>query len=184
MVFYAKIGSEKQAFDISDALNTVCDKLVRRHPHIYGDVRVKDDSEVKQNWEKIKMSEGKKSLLQGVPNSLPAVIKAQRMQEKAAQVGFDWENKEQVLEKIEEELNELKQSLKSGTKEQQTAEFGDFMFSLINYARFIDVDANRALDLTNRKFKSRIEYIEANASKPLSEMTLTEMDALWEKAKQ
>lgn len=183
MVFYAKIGDEKGAFDIADSLHAVCDKLIRRHPHIYGDTKVKDDEEVKKNWERIKMSEGKKSVLEGVPNALPALIKAQRMQEKAAQVGFEWERTDQVWEKVEEELNELKEAISIDDKEQKTAEFGDLLFALINYARYIDVDANRALDLTNRKFKSRVEYIEDKSDRPLSDMTLEEMDHLWDEAK-
>jgi len=184
MVFYAKIGDEQGAFDISDALHAVCDKLVRRHPHIYGDVDVKDDEEVKKNWERIKMSEGgKKSVLQGVPNALPPLIKAQRMQEKAAQVGFEWEHTAQVWEKVEEEIGELKEAISINNEEQKTEEFGDLLFALVNYARYIGVDANRALDLTNRKFKSRIEYIERESGKPLVEMTLDEMDKLWDEAK-
>ncbi len=183
MVFYAKIGDEKGAFDIADALHSVCDKLIRRHPHIYGDIDVKDEAAVKKNWELIKMSEGKRSVLQGVPNALPALIKAQRMQEKAAQVGFEWEQTDQVWEKVEEELAEFKEAIKMEDPEKKTEEFGDLLFSLINYSRYLDVDANRALDLTNRKFKTRIEYIEANSDKPLSEMTLGEMDKLWDEAK-
>ena len=184
MVFYAKIGDEKGAFNIADALHSVCDKLIRRHPHIYGDLNVKDDKEVKKNWERIKMSEkGKKSVFQGVPSALPAVIKAQRMQEKAAQVGFEWDQPEDVWGKVEEEIGELKEAINNDDIDQKTDEFGDVLFSLINYARFIGVDANRALDLTNRKFKSRVEYIEQNSKKPLTEMTLGEMDLLWEKAK-
>ncbi|MCL4133016.1 UNVERIFIED_CONTAM: hypothetical protein GTU68_001982 [Idotea baltica] len=184
MVFYAKIGDEKGAFNITDALHSVCDKLVRRHPHIYGDVNVEDDEEVKKNWERIKMSEkGKKSVFQGVPNALPAVIKAQRMQEKAAQVGFEWKESEDVWNKVEEEIGELKEAIKNDDIDQKTDEFGDVLFSLINYARFIGVDANRALDLTNRKFKSRVEYIEQHSEKALTEMTLEEMDLLWDKAK-
>ncbi len=183
MVFYAKIGDEKGAFDIKDSLDAVCDKLVRRHPHIYGDVNVRDDEEVKKNWELIKMSEGKKSVLQGVPNALPGLIKAQRMQEKAAQVGFEWDRVDQVWEKVEEEMMELKEAIDENDQEKKTEEFGDLLFALINYARYIDVDANRALDLTNRKFKKRIEYIEANSDKPLSDMTLGEMDKLWDEAK-
>ncbi len=184
MVFYAKIGDEKGAFNIADALNSVCDKLIRRHPHIYGDVNVEDDEEVKKNWERIKMSEkGKKSVFQGVPNALPAVIKAQRMQEKAGQVGFEWEQPEDVWAKVEEEIGELKEAIATDELDKKTDEFGDVLFSLINYARFIGVDANRALDLTNRKFKSRVEFIEQNSKKPLPDMTLEEMDVLWERAK-
>ncbi len=182
-VFYAKIGDEKGAFDIGDALHAVCDKLIRRHPHIYGSVEVKDDEEVKQNWERIKMSEGKRSVLQGVPNALPALIKAQRMQEKAAQVGFEWDNIDDVWAKVEEEIGEFKESMVQKDEEKITEEFGDVLFSFINYARHLGVDANRALDLTNRKFKSRIEYIEETSTKPLTEMTLQEMDTLWDEAK-
>ena len=183
MVFYAKIGDEKGAFDIGDALHTVCDKLVRRHPHIYGSVDVKDDAEVKQNWERIKMAEGKRSVLQGVPQALPALIKAQRMQEKAAQVGFEWDKIEDVWAKVEEEIGEFKESIAEQNQEEITQEFGDVLFAFINYARHLGVDANRALDLTNRKFKSRIEYIEETSAKPLSDMSLQEMDVLWDEAK-
>jgi len=185
MVFYAKIGDEKGAFDIGDALHAVCDKLVRRHPHIYGDLSVKDDEEVKVNWERIKMAEsGKRSVLQGVPSALPTLIKAQRMQEKAAKVGFEWDKIEDVWAKVEEEIDELKESLVSNDEDQKTKEFGDVLFAFINYARHLGIDANRALDLTNRKFKSRIEYIEENSNQPLMEMTLEEMDALWDQAKE
>jgi len=184
MVFYAKIGEEKMAFDIGDVLNSVCEKLIRRHPHIYGDVEVKGEKEVKQNWEKIKMSEkGKKSIFQGVPNALPAIIKAQRMQEKAGQVGFEWDRVEDVWAKVEEELGELDEAVRLDDIDKKTDEFGDVLFALINYARFIGVDANRALDLTNRKFKSRVEYIEDNSGHSLGDMTLDEMDELWEEAK-
>ncbi len=184
MVFYAKLGDEKKQFDIADALNGVCEKLIRRHPHIYGDIKVDGEDQVKQNWEKIKLSEGKKSVLSGVPNALPSVIKAQRMQEKAAQVGFEWDNISDVWSKIEEELSEFKEATSdSNDQESITQEFGDLLFSLINYARHLKIDANRALDLTNRKFKSRFEYIEQNAPIQLSEMSLNEMDELWNKAK-
>ena len=183
LVFYAKIGDEKGAFDIGDALHAVCDKLVRRHPHIYGSVDVKDDEEVKKNWERIKMSEGKRSVLQGVPNALPALIKAQRMQEKAAQVGFEWDNIEDVWKKVEEEIGEFNESIEEQDQEKMTQEFGDVIFAFINYARHLGIDANRALDLTNRKFKSRIEYIESTSAKPLSDMSLQEMDVLWDEAK-
>lgn len=184
LVFYAKIADERGAFDVADAIHDVCDKLVRRHPHVYANTQVQGDAEVKKNWEKIKMSEkGKKSIFQGVPNALPAVIKAQRMQEKAAQVGFEWNKREEVWAKVSEEIAELEVAVSKGELENMTEEFGDVLFSLINYSRFIKVDANRALDLTNRKFKKRIEYIEKYATKPLSDMTLSEMDALWEKAK-
>jgi XTP/dITP diphosphohydrolase len=185
IVFYAKIGEEKGAFDIADALHAICDKLVARHPHIYGDVKVKDEEEVKQNWEQLKLNEGKKSLLAGVPNSLPAMVKAYRMQEKTKQVGFEWENTEQVWAKVEEELGELQDNIRNKAPQREIEEeFGDVLFSLVNYARFIGVDPETALERVNRKFKSRFEYIEAQAPKPLKEMTLAEMDELWEEAKE
>lgn len=183
MVFYAKMGSELNQFDIADSLNAVCDKLIRRHPHIYGDVSVDNEEDVKKNWEKIKMSEGKKSVLGGVPNSMPSLIKAQRMQEKAAQVGFEWDNPKDVWSKVEEEIEEFKAAEENMSADEMTDEFGDVLFSLINYARYKKIDANLALDMTNRKFKYRVEYIEKNAHKPLSDMTLGEMDALWDEAK-
>lgn len=185
MVFYAKIADEKGAFDIADALNAVCDKLISRHPHIYGDVKVTDEAEVKKNWEQLKLKEGKKSILGGVPNSLPAMVKAYRMQDKTKQVGFEWETTEQVWEKVEEEMEELKETITENmSQERKEEEFGDLMFSLVNYARFIGVDPETALEKTNKKFKSRFEYIEANASKDLEKMTLEEMDLLWEEAKE
>lgn len=184
MVFYAKIADEKGAFDIADALNAVCEKLIKRHPHIYGDLKVKDEEEVKKNWEQLKLKEGKKSVLSGVPNSMPAMIKAYRMQDKTAQVGFEWENSEQVWEKVEEELAEFKETMdKNLSQEKKEEEFGDILFSLINYARFQDIDPETALERINQKFKSRFEYIEENADKDLNEMTLEEMDALWNQAK-
>ena len=179
MVFYAKIADEKKAFDIADALHAVCDKLVKRHPHIYGDVKVKGEEDVKKNWEQLKLKEGKRSVLQGVPSSLPAMIKAYRMQEKTAQVGFEWENADQVWEKVEEEIAEFRQAAAAEKEE----EFGDILFSLINYARFQGIDPETALEKVNQKFKYRFEYIEANAVKSLEEMSLEEMDALWEAAK-
>ena len=175
IVFYAKIASESGEFEIKDVLNGLCDKLIKRHPHIYGNTKVKDDGEVKRNWEQIKMSEGKKSILSGVPNSLPAMIKAQ--------VGFEWDNREQVWNKVVEEIHELELAIQSQKKIDIEGEFGDVLFSLINYARFIGIDPETALDRVNRKFKNRFEYIESKAVKPLSEMTLAEMDALWEEAK-
>jgi len=184
MVFYSKIGEEKGAFDIADAMNENCDKLISRHPHIYGDVIVKDEAEVKRNWEQLKMKEGKKSVLGGVPKSLPAMVKAYRMQDKTAQVGFEWENAAQVWEKVEEEMGELQEAM--NTKDAQAEreeEFGDVLFSLINYARFQNIDPETALERTNRKFKTRFEYIEAHAPKSLEEMSLEEMDALWNEAK-
>jgi XTP/dITP diphosphohydrolase len=184
MVFYAKIGAEQGAFDIADALHAVCDKLVARHPHIYGDVTVADDEEVKRNWEQLKLKEGKKSLLAGVPTSLPAMVKAYRMQEKTKQVGFEWENAEQVWAKVQEEIGELQDNIENGAPPKEVEdEFGDVLFALINYARFIGVEPEAALERTNRKFKSRFEFIEANAPRPLQDMTLGEMDALWNEAK-
>ena len=183
LVFYAKIADEQKAFNLSDVLNGICDKLIHRHPHIYGDVDVANEEEVKQNWEKIKMSEGKKSVLEGVPNALPAIIKAQRMQEKAAQVGFEWKESKDVWSKVKEEMAEFEEANSELSVEEATGEFGDLMFSLINYARFNGIDSNLALDSTNRKFKKRIEYIEKHAVKNLSEMTLEEMDILWDQAK-
>jgi MazG family protein len=182
MVFYAKIGDEKQSFDIGDALNAVCEKLITRHPHIYGDVIVKDEEEVKANWEKLKLKEGKKSVLQGVPKTLPAMVKAYRMQEKTAKVGFEWDTTEQVWAKVEEEIGELKEAM-TLTQEKREEEFGDVLFALINYARFIDVDPETALEKVNLKFKRRFEYIEANAPRDLNDMSLEEMDALWNDAK-
>ncbi len=184
MVFYAKIADEKGAFDIADALNAVCDKLVNRHPHIYGDVKVEDEEEVKRNWEQLKMKEGKKSVLSGVPKSLPAMVKAYRMQDKTKQVGFEWENAEQVWEKVEEEIQEYKEAvIKQESYERREEEFGDVLFSMINYARFTGIDPETALEKVNRKFKKRFEYIEAKADRPLTDMSLEEMDALWEEAK-
>lgn len=184
MVFYARIASERGAFDIADVLHGICDKLVSRHPHIYGDVQVKDEEEVKRNWEQLKLKEGKKSLLQGVPAGLPAMVKAYRMQEKTKQVGFEWENTEQVWAKVEEEIGELQENLQNNAPpEDIEEEFGDVLFSLVNYARFIGVDPETALERVNRKFKSRFEYIENQAPKPLKDMTLAEMDLLWNEAK-
>lgn len=185
MVFYAKIADEQGAFDIEDVLNFLCEKLIRRHPHIYGDIKVENEEEVKANWEKIKLKEGKKSILSGVPNSLPALVKAYRIQEKAKQVGFEWENKEQVFDKVKEEMAELQEVVDEvkPSHEKLEEEFGDLMFSLINYARFLKVDPELALERTNRKFIKRFQYIEENAPKDLQEMTLEEMDALWNEAK-
>jgi XTP/dITP diphosphohydrolase len=184
MVFYARIGSETGDFDIADALNGICDKLIARHPHIYGDIKVSGEEEVKRNWEQLKLKEGKKSLLEGVPASLPAMVKAYRMQEKTKQVGFEWENAEQVWNKVEEEIGELRENIAGNApKDDIEEEFGDVLFSLVNYARFIGVDPETALERVNRKFKSRFEYIEKNAPRPLAEMTLAEMDVLWNEAK-
>ena len=184
MVFYAKIAEEKKAFNIADALNSVCEKLIVRHPHIYGDVKVNSEEDVKRNWEQLKLKEGKKSVLQGVPASLPAMVKAYRMQEKTKQVGFEWENAEQVWDKVEEEIAEFKETLEQDLPQQKREEeFGDVLFSLVNYARFQGIDPETALERVNLKFKKRFEYIEAQAPKDLQEMSLPEMDALWEEAK-
>ncbi len=185
MVFYAKIAEEKEAFDIGDAINANCDKLIARHPHIYGDLKVKDEAEVKRNWEKLKLKEGKKSVLGGVPNSLPAMVKAYRMQEKTAQVGFEWENAAQVWEKVEEEIGEYKEAVEMNhSSKKKEEEFGDILFSLINYARFQGIEPETALETVNKKFKKRFEYIEAKAPKKLQDMTLAEMDVLWNEAKE
>jgi XTP/dITP diphosphohydrolase len=188
IVFYAKIGSEKNAFDINDVITSLCEKLIHRHPHIYGDVKVADENEVKRNWEKLKLKEGTKSVLEGVPVSLPAIVKASRIQEKARGVGFDWEKPEQVWEKVEEEISEFKaEADKKASHELLEAEFGDVLFSLINYARFLDINAEDALERTNKKFIKRFQYLETEAAKAgrkLDEMTLEEMDVYWNKAKQ
>ena len=185
MVFYAKIADEQGAFDIADALNAVCDKLVERHPHIYGDVKVKGEEEVKQNWEQIKLREGKKSVLAGVPNSLPAMVKAYRMQEKTKQVGFEWKHTSEVWEKVMEELEEFKEAMEDvGTdKNSKEDEFGDLLFSLINFGRYHGLDAETCLSRVNSKFKRRFEYVEQHASRSLSSMSLEEMDVLWEASK-
>jgi XTP/dITP diphosphohydrolase len=188
MIFYSKIGEEQQAFSIADVLNAQCEKLIHRHPHIYGDVKVKDEEEVKRNWEQLKLKEGKKSVLQGVPSGLPAMIKAFRIQEKAAQVKFEWENTQQVWDKVEEEMHELKEVFAEPDydKIKLEEEFGDLMFSMINLSRFIHVDPENALERTNKKFIKRFKYIEeqaANANLELKNMTLEEMDALWNQAK-
>jgi XTP/dITP diphosphohydrolase len=183
LVFYAKIGEEKKSFDVTDVLNSVCEKLISRHPHIYGDVEVSDEEEVKQNWEQLKLKErGNKGVLSGVPSSMPSMVKAMRMQDKAAQVGFDWPSKDDVWEKVDEELQEFKEA--EGIEKEE--EFGDLIFSLINYARWLKINPDDALEKTNRKFKYRFEAIEAEAKrldKEMSEMTLGEMDAIWDKAK-
>ena len=187
IIFYAKIGSEKKAFDIGDVANAISDKLIHRHPHIYGDVKVKDEAEVKRNWEQLKLKEGKTSVLEGVPKSLPAVVKANRIQEKVAGVGFDWEKPEQVWEKVQEELTELNEEIKVGNKENTEKEFGDVLFSMINYARFIGVNPENALEKTNKKFINRFQFLEKAAKKEgkeLSDMSLVEMDVYWEKSKE
>jgi len=187
IVFYAKIGSEKKAFDIGDVANSISYKLISRHPHIYGDVKVENEEDVKRNWEQLKLKEGKKSVLEGVPKSLPAVVKASRIQEKVAGVGFDWEKPEQVWEKVQEELEELNEEIKKGNKENTEKEFGDVLFSMINYARFIDVNPENALEKTNKKFINRFQFLEKIAKKEgknISEMTFAEMDVYWEKSKE
>ena len=183
MVFYAKIAEEQKAFDIADVLNEVCEKLINRHPHIYGDVVADDEETVKKNWEQLKLQEGKKSVLGGVPRSLPSMVKAYRMQEKTAQVGFEWEEISHVWEKVEEEIGELKEAIQLNDQKKIEEEYGDVLFSLINYGRYLKVDPETALEKINRKFKTRFEYIENQAEKPLAEMTLEEMDQLWNQAK-
>ena len=186
LVFYSRIASETKDFDITDVLNGVCEKLIHRHPHIYGDVEVKDEAEVKANWEKLKLKEGKKSVLEGVPKSLPAMVKSIRMQEKARGVGFDWDTSEQVWDKVQEELSELKEEVQKGDEQKTTEEFGDLLFSLINYARFVNVNPEDALEKTNKKFLHRFQYMENEIEKKglkLSEMSLEEMDVYWNKAK-
>ncbi len=187
IVFYAKIAVEKGEFSLQEVIDGVCGKLIVRHPHIYGDVKVENEEDVKRNWEQIKLKEGKKSVLAGVPVSLPAVVKAQRMQEKAKQVGFEWNNKEDVYKKIEEELGELKEAVEENDAVHIEEEFGDVLFSMVNYARFIGVDAEAALERTNRKFMYRFTKMEAMAAeegKALKNMTLEDMDALWNRIKQ
>ncbi|MCZ6693923.1 MAG: nucleoside triphosphate pyrophosphohydrolase [Bacteroidetes bacterium] len=192
IVFYARIGSEDGHFDIAEVINSICDKLIARHPHIYGDVKVADDQEVKENWEKIKLEEkGDNSVLGGVPNSLPALIKAMRIQEKARGVGFDWEKKEQVWEKVEEEMAEFRSEFnvaenKPLNKSKAQSEFGDLLFSLINYARFLDINSEEALERTNKKFIKRFRFLEEHShkdGKKIADMSLEEMDVYWEKAK-
>ncbi len=187
IVFYSKIGEEQGEFDISSVLQGINEKLIRRHPHIFGNVAVDNQEQVKSNWEKIKLDEGRKSVLGGVPRSLPAMIKAYRIQDKARGVGFDWENSDQVWEKVQEELGELRKELESGgSPEKREDEFGDLLFALINYARFVDVNPETALERTNRKFIRRFQYIEEQAEKlgkPVHEMSLDEMEHFWKEAK-
>ncbi|HQQ96191.1 MAG TPA: nucleoside triphosphate pyrophosphohydrolase [Cyclobacteriaceae bacterium] len=191
LVFYSRIGSEQQAFDVADVLNSICDKLIARHPHVYGDVVADDEETVKANWEKLKLKAGNKSVLAGVPKGLPALVKAIRIQDKARGIGFDWERKEQVWEKVEEEMGEFKREFNAESNqpintERAVAEFGDLLFSLVNYARFIQIDPEEALERTNKKFIKRFQYLEtesANDGKKMGEMTLAEMDAYWERAK-
>lgn len=186
IVFYAKIGSETQAFDIADVAHEICEKLIHRHPHIYGDVSVADEAEVKRNWEKLKLKEGKTSVLEGVPKSLPALVKASRIQDKAKGVGFDWEKPEQVWEKVSEEIGEFRTEVSRGDHLKMEEEFGDVLFSLVNYARFLNINPEDALERTNKKFIKRFTHLEKRAAeigKPLSEMTLSEMDVFWNEAK-
>tara|TARA_R100001369_G_scaffold20091_1_gene36563 strand:+ start:35790 stop:36563 length:774 start_codon:yes stop_codon:yes gene_type:complete len=186
IVFYAKIGSEKDNFDIADVTNSICEKLIDRHPHIYGDVKVANEEEVKQNWEKLKLKEGKKSVLEGVPASLPSLVKASRIQEKVAGVGFDWEEPQQVFEKLKEELEELQHEVAVQDTDKMEAEFGDVLFSMINYARFLNINPENALERTNKKFIKRFQYLEGKAQErntPLRDMSLAEMDVFWEEAK-
>lgn len=186
ILFYAKIGTEQQQFTLQEVIESISEKLIRRHPHIYGDITVTSDEDVKKNWEQIKMQEGKKSVLSGVPKSLPAVVKATRIQEKVKLVGFEWENKEDVWLKVEEEILELKEAIELGNKEHIEEEFGDVMFSMINYARFLQIDAEGVLEKTNRKFINRFTLMEEAASgigKSLDDMSLVEMDSLWNEIK-
>lgn len=186
IVFYAKIGSETNNFDIADVANSISEKLIYRHPHIYSDVEVKNEEEVKQNWEQLKLKEGKKSVLEGVPKSLPALVKASRIQEKVAGVGFDWEKPEQVWEKVQEELAELNAEIEKGNTDNIEAEFGDVLFSMINYACFIKVSPENALERTNKKFINRFQYLEIEAekiNKSLQNMSLEEMDVFWNESK-
>ncbi len=187
IVFYSKIGAEQGQFTIPEMINGICDKLIARHPHIYADVKAEDEEAVKRNWEKLKMKEGKTSVLSGVPKGLPSMVKAIRIQEKAKQVGFEWENKEQVFEKIEEEVNELKEVLQTGELEKIEDELGDVFFSLVNYARFLQIDADHALERTNQKFIKRFTQMEQEAigeGKQLVNMSLEEMDSIWNRIKQ
>jgi MazG family protein len=186
IVFYARIGSETNDFDIADVANQICEKLIHRHPHIYGDVVVAGEEEVQRNWESLKLKEGRSSVLEGVPKSLPALVKANRIQDKVSAVGFDWEEPEQVFEKVQEELNELQHEISENNQEKIEAEFGDVLFSMINYARFLKVDPENALERTNKKFIKRFQYLEAKAKeqgRALRDMTLAEMDVYWNEAK-
>ena len=186
IVFYAKIADEQGKYDIADVINSLCEKLIHRHPHIYGDVTVKDEEEVKKNWEQLKLKEGNESVLGGVPVSLPALIKAMRIQEKARGVGFDWDNKQQVWEKVKEELNEFETEVNAANAAKMEEEFGDLLFSLVNYARFVEINPEEALERTNKKFIKRFSYLEQaaqTAGKQLKDMTLAEMDVYWDEAK-
>jgi XTP/dITP diphosphohydrolase len=186
IVFYAKIGSETNDFDMADVITSICDKLVHRHPHIYGDVVVANEEEVKKNWENLKLKEGKKSVLEGVPAGLPSIVKANRIQDKVSGVGFDWEQPEQVFEKLQEELGELQEEITHGSQDRIEEEFGDVLFSMVNYARFLNINPENALERTNKKFIKRFQYLESKAKeagKSLKEMTLSEMDVHWNEAK-
>ncbi len=186
IVFYAKIASEKNKFNITDVINGICEKLIYRHPHIYGDKKVNDEFEVKRNWEKLKMKEGKNSVLEGVPNSLPAIVKSYRIQEKVRGIGFDWDNTDQVWDKVKEEIIELKEEVKNGDLDKIESEFGDVLFALINYSRFIGINPENALEKTNKRFINRFQIMERlikSKNLDLSEMKLKEMDEFWEKAK-
>jgi len=186
IVFYAKIGSETQDFDMTDVINSICEKLIFRHPHIYSDVKVTDAEEVERNWEKLKLKEGKTSVLQGVPKGLPALVKANRIQEKVAGVGFDWDNTAQVFDKVKEELGEFQTEINANNHDKMEAEFGDVLFSLVNYARFLNINPESALERTNKKFIKRFNYIEKAAKKnekPLKDMSLDELNVFWDSAK-
>jgi XTP/dITP diphosphohydrolase len=186
IVFYSKIGSETNHFDIGDVANSICNKLIDRHPHIYGDVKVSNEEDVKRNWENLKLKEGKKSVLEGVPASLPALVKASRIQDKVAGVGFDWEEPQQVIEKLKEELEELQSEIQVMDQDKMEAEFGDVLFSMINYARFLKINPEDALERTNKKFIKRFQYLEGKAKEnntSLKDMTLAQMDVFWEEAK-
>ena len=186
IVFYARIGSETNDFDITDVCNSICDKLIARHPHIYGDVQVDNEEDVKRNWENLKLKEGKSSVLEGVPASLPAMVKANRIQDKVAGVGFDWEKPEQVFEKVKEELNELQSEVNKQDQDSIESEFGDVLFSMINYARFLKINPENALEKTNKKFIKRFQFLEKQSKiidKSLNDMSLEEMDVFWEEAK-
>jgi MazG family protein len=186
VLFYAKIGTEQGHFTLQDSIEAISKKLIHRHPHIYGDVQVQDEEEVKRNWEQLKLQEGKTSLLAGVPNSLPAMVKAFRIQQKVKQVGFEWENKEQIWEKVEEEIGELKVEIEANDQEKMEAEFGDVLFSMINYARFLNIDPESALEKTNKKFKHRFELMESYAKDhglDLAKLSLNEKEAIWQSMK-
>ena len=186
IVFYAKLGSEKQVFDIADVANNISDKLIYRHPHIYGNLKVNNENEVKKNWEALKLKEGKNSVLGGVPNGLPSIVKAQRIQEKAAGVGFDWDKSDQIWLKVQEEITEFEEEVSKGDLKKSEEEFGDVLFSLINYARFLKINPDNALERTNQKFIKRFDFIESKAKeleKKLSDMSLSEMEVIWKEAK-